>query len=146
MRAATKRTPRGIRINNPGNIRHGRSEWKGMAADQTVDAEFVHFEEPVWGLRAIVRILRNYYDRYGLRSVKAMIQRYAPPNENDTGAYIKTVADRIGVGPEDDVDIDDLATLVELVRAIVRVECAAGPLDGERWFEDDLVIEAIRIA
>jgi|JI6StandDraft_1071083.scaffolds.fasta_scaffold483652_2 hypothetical protein len=143
---APKQLPRGIRNHNPGNIRHGKSEWKGMSADQSGDTAFVTFDAPEWGLRAIVRVLRSYYDRYGLRTIRKMIDRYAPPNENPTAAYIKKVADELGVDPDDEIEIDDMTVLVALVRTIVRVECGPGPLEDDRWYDDEAIVEGIRLA
>ena len=141
----TQRTPRGIRLHNCGNIRHGRSEWKGMADEQD-DKEFVRFVSPEYGVRAVVRILRSYYDRYGLKSIRAMINRYAPPVENNTAAYVASVASRLGVDPDDPVDIDDANTLVEIVKGIIRVENGRGPLPDGGWYEDDVILKGIELA
>lgn len=142
----TKRLPRGYSLCNPGNIRHGRSEWKGMSDIQD-DREFVRFEEHVWGLRAIVRLLRNYYTKYGLRSIEAMIFRYAPPEDNnDTRAYVRTVASKLGVDPQDPVDINDPVIMTALVKAIVRVENGRGPLPDGGWYEDDVILKGIELA
>ena len=81
---------RGIRNNNPGNIRHGAA-WQGMASEQP-DADFVTFTGPEWGYRAIVRILRHYQS-VGITTIRAMISRWAPPSENNTEAYIQAVSD-----------------------------------------------------
>ena len=141
-----KRLPRGVRLSNPGNLRHGKSEWRGMSEVQD-DSDFVRFEAPEWGLRAIVRLLRNYYTKYGLRSIEAMIFRYAPPEDNnDTRAYVRTVASKLGIDPQDPVDIDDPVIMTALVKAIVRVEQGRGPLPDQGWYEDDVILKAIELA
>ncbi len=138
--------PRGVRGNNPGNIDRTGTKWAGMSADQSGDPRFIVFDEPEWGIRAIVRVLRTYYDKYGLRTVKGIINRWAPPNENDTEAYYVTVARRLGVDPDAVIDIDDLDTLRSLVKAIIRHENGRGPEPDGGWYPDDVIDEGIRRA
>src|SRR5574337_804815 len=80
---------RGIRNNNPGNIRKSSEPWRGLAAakDQK-DPAFFTFETPEWGIRAMAVILRTYQTKYGLRTIRAIIGRWAPSAENDTDAYV----------------------------------------------------------
>lgn len=102
---------RGIRNNNPGNIRHSRDRWQGMAEKQT-DAEFVQFTAPEWGIRAMAIILRNYRDRHRLRTLAEMLARWAPPNENNTDAYIESVAKRSGVAAQQVVRDADFPRII----------------------------------
>ena len=52
---------RGIRNNNPGNIRLGAQRWQGQVADdEQGDQSFVQFVNPIAGLRALVRVLDTY--------------------------------------------------------------------------------------
>ncbi|MGE0714479.1 MAG: structural protein [Alphaproteobacteria bacterium] len=139
-------TPRGIRNNNPGNIDRTGTQWQGMSADQSGDRRFIVFEAPEWGIRAIARVLRSYRDRHGLKTVRGIISRWAPPNENPTHIYIQFVTDKLGVGPDDAIDIDDAATLRTLIRAIVRKECGKGPLADGDWYELAVIDEGIRRA
>ena len=48
----TTKQPRGIRNNNPGNIRRNGDPWQGLAKDQT-DREFFTFQSAVYGIRAL---------------------------------------------------------------------------------------------
>jgi len=91
---------RGIRNNNPLNIRVSGDNWQGSNGD---DGEFVTFETPEKGIRAAARILKNYRDKYGLKSVGQIITRWAPPSENNTASYIKNVAKKVGVSASDDL-------------------------------------------
>jgi len=83
--------PRGIRNNNPGNIRRSDDQWRGLAADQT-DADFFRFAEPRFGIRAMARILQVYQEHHGLRTIREIINRWAPSVENPTGDYVTAVA------------------------------------------------------
>ncbi len=89
--------PRGIRNNNPGNIRLG-IEWDGLAAAQT-DKDFCQFSHLIMGLRAAGIVLRTYQIVHGLHSVKGIIDRWAPPVENDTASYIAHVEGCVSGGP-----------------------------------------------
>ena len=61
--------PRGIRNNNPLNIRRGKDQWKGLRAQQT-DASFCQFESLDYGWRAAFYLLtRTYYHKYRLRII-----------------------------------------------------------------------------
>lgn len=86
---------RGLRNNNPLNIRNGVSRWKGME-EQEEEKEFVCFLTLSMGYRAAWILLRNYHQRllnegknYTLGNI---IERWAPPEDgNDSKAYVRNV-------------------------------------------------------
>ena len=129
MTASTHRAgspPRGIRNHNPGNLRRSSDPWQGLAAEQR-DLEFFQFASAKWGIRALARTLIAYQDRVGLKTVKQMIGRWAPSNENDRGAYVRAVAASVGVEPDDEIDVHDYAILRPLTLAIIRHENGQQP-------------------
>src|SRR3569832_207317 len=83
---------RGLRNNNPGNIRKTATDWRGEVVGS--DSAFETFATPEAGIRALAVLLRNYQRKYGLRTVRAIITRYAPPSENNTESYVSAVAGR----------------------------------------------------
>lgn len=117
---------RGIRNNNPGNIRHSKSKWQGLAADQP-DKSFVKFTDPVYGIRAIARLLIKYQDDHDLDTVKGLIDRWAPPVENNTTAYINRVARDMGVSPTQSISVHNFEYLYPLVEAIIEHENGSNP-------------------
>lgn len=119
---------RGIRNNNPGNIRHG-ADWKGLAADQP-DPDFCKFETPEYGLRAMGRTLLTYFNKHGIKTVDAIINRWAPPTENDTASYIKHVSSVLGVTPHQEIDV--AAMLHELVSVIIYHENGKQPYSQQQ--------------
>lgn len=125
--------PRGIRNNNPGNIRRNSIEWDGMQAIQN-DSEFVQFKSPEYGFRAMTRILQSY-QRRGLLSVRDMISTYAPSSENHTGIYIDFVSQYINVSPDQPLDLNE--TQFDLIKAISIFE--NGTLYSDHY--DDKTIE-----
>ena len=133
-------TVRGLRNNNPGNIRHSSSQWQGMSATQT-DGSFVQFDSMVYGVRAIAKLLQTYHYSHGLNSVADIISRWAPGNENNTAAYIAAVSDYLGVQADDYLDWSSPWTLFGLVRAIIRHEngLVAAALISDATINDGLL-------
>ena len=106
--------PRGIRNNNPLNIRLSSDKWQGQinanvnANDNNSspkgDAEFVQFYTMEYGWRAAFVILcKTYYGKYKLRTIRDIVSRWAPAKENNTPAYIRHVSDYTGIGPDRDL-------------------------------------------
>ena len=75
-----------------------------------------------YGYRAIFKILSNYYRNYKLDTIRKMIGRWAPENENDTEAYIKAVADYSGIPADDPIDINDREQMIRIVAGMSKVE------------------------
>jgi hypothetical protein len=92
----TTQLPRGIRDNNPGNIRFDGTQWEGITGN---DGTFCIFNTPENGIRAMARILRNY-GKCGIRSLASIITTWAPPSENNTAAYIAAVCDQCKSQPD----------------------------------------------
>ena len=116
-----KPLPRGIRNNNPLNIRIG-NVWLGEIPNPT-DNEFEQFVSMFYGLRAGFILLRRYIRRYHLTTVPDIISRWAPSSENNTVKYIDTVCQLSGIAPDTQMKYEDEETLVNLVDAMILVEC-----------------------
>ncbi len=136
---------RGLRNNNPGNIRHGGSAWVGASVAQT-DPDFLQFSSPGWGLRAIARTLLTYgrkrraADGSPIDTLGEIITRWAPPGENDTAAYIADVAKRTGLDPDRVLNLQDQPTLRLLTDAIVHHENGGNP------FSSNAIADAVQLA
>ena len=113
--------PRGIRNNNPGNIRKTITKWRGETTS-IKEKDFEVFEDPISGIRATMVLLLNYYLKYQLSDVLSIINRWAPPNENATDKYQEIVAKHIGVEREQRLNLFDRKVLIKLTEAIVRHE------------------------
>lgn len=132
--------PRGIRNNNPGNIRWG-DDWQGLFPEyQRTDKSFCQFKTPEYGIRAMIIILRNYQRKYGLNTVAKIISRWAPPNENDTQAYIGSVAKSVGVTPEQKIDVTDSRIMIPLLQAIIQHE------NGQQPYAFSVFVGALALA
>ncbi|MBQ0046421.1 MAG: structural protein P5 [Prevotellaceae bacterium] len=112
---------RGIRNDNPLNIRHGKSQWVGMREKQT-DKAFVQFKSRVYGYRAAFVLLRNYI-RKGVNTIGKIIARWAPSSDgNNTRAYIDFVSRTSGIDASRTITFEDKDDLVEIVRSMAQVE------------------------
>ncbi len=109
-------TPRGIRNNNPGNIRITNTAWQGKVKENT-DGAFEQFISMEYGIRALIVTLRTYIGKHKCDTIRKIINRYAPSVENNTGAYIKAVAVRTGIDTDERL-IPDINTLSRIVEAI----------------------------
>ncbi|MDC9735099.1 structural protein [Proteus mirabilis] len=127
------RPARGERNNNPGNLRHGEL-WQGLSAQQT-DKDFCQFVSTEYGIRAIYVLMRTYEKKYGLCSIREIINRYAPPKENNTEGYIQRVAKELNVSTEDCVSVSKKEVAIALATAIVGVELGYQPY-SQKVFED----------
>jgi len=117
-----------------------------MSPDQSSDSRFVVFTSPVWGIRALAKVLLTYSRVYpqdtpqDIDTVREIINRWAPPVENDTGAYVAAVCKTLGVGPDDVIDVTDEAIMSGLVRAIIRHE------NGRVIYDADLIEDGVQRA
>jgi len=133
--------PRGVRNCNPGNIRKSSEPWRGLApADEQTDPAFFRFQTAEWGIRALAVILRTYQTKHGLKTVKAIIGRWAPPAENDTGAYAAAVAKAVGVAVDEPIRLDDTDNMRGMVLAIIRHE------NGEQPYSMDVINHGLLLA
>ncbi|CDK30109.1 putative internal virion protein [Burkholderia phage AMP1] len=119
--------PIGIRQNNPGNIRFGA----GFDGEEEGDKGFGAYPTPVAGGTALIKNLVAYDVKHGLNTVQGIVGRWAPRNENDTTAYINSVAADLGVGSGDVLNMKDPGTLAKLATAISKHEGNGAVFNGD---------------
>lgn len=86
------------------------------------------FQQPATreeGLAAMDANLQSY-GRQGINTLNGIISKWAPPTENDTAAYIKAVAARLGIGPDQPIDLSDPAQRQAIGTAIMLQEKGVG--------------------
>lgn len=130
---AENKVPRGIRNNNPLNIRKG-SNWLGERFPQS-DKSFEEFESMEYGIRAGMKLLRQYITGYNGRTrpfntIEKIIRRWAPPFENATDKYIDYVAKRMGISARTPIKFTDRKSICALVASMIEVECGQ-PIDPQ---------------
>ncbi|MBF4491040.1 hypothetical protein IR010_00695 [Flavobacterium sp. MR2016-29] len=113
---------RGLRNNNPGNLIKTNIAWQGkIPHSDNTDKNFEQFTNVYYGLRAMLKDVINDINK-GKNTVSLLITEYAPPSENDTKAYINSVAKTLGVSPTERLTEINSAFLLKLSRAILKVE------------------------
>lgn len=120
--AKTRNVPRGLRNNNPLNIRIGNN-WLGERAPKDcTDPEFEQFVAMVYGLRAAFCIIRRYIRHYHRGTIRQIITSWAPAHENNTERYVQQVVQFTGIDPDAQILYEDKPTMCALVQAMGRVE------------------------
>jgi len=116
--------PKGLKNNNPLNIEAGRDQWQGMTGS---DGRFIIFESAFYGIRAAARIMKNYRDKYGLNTVQGIVNRWAPPSDNNpTEKYINFVANRAGVSAQQPLSMADYS---KVIAVMIHFENGYNPYD-----------------
>ena len=143
-------TPRGIRNNNPLNIRHSPSRWQGMAVEQT-DPSFVQFRSMAYGYRAACKLLQSYWQRFRKEgkpfTVRTIISRWAPPEDNnDTESYIRSVLLIGGLGGQEILFPPDNPLGYErLERLLIAMTCVESGI-GTNRIDSKTILEGYRMA
>ena len=132
LSTVTKHVPRGLRNKNPLNIRKSEKiRWLGTPAQQP-DRSFVTFKSMAYGYRAAWKLLGNYKLRLLKEgkpyTVRHILNRWAPPTENDTEAYIRFVCQHAGLEPDSPVphpvlDKPQDTYLMRIIEAMTAMEC-----------------------
>jgi len=123
-----KKQALGIRNNNPGNLVRTENAWDG---EVNSDSRFASFATPEHGLRALCKNLLAYNKR-GYTTVGQIINRWAPPEENDTAAYTAAVSKALGVPADRPLDLTDINTLTALCSSITQHENGSNPYSQEQ--------------
>jgi len=108
--------------NNPGNIRTSPTNWNGEVTEP--GEEFERFSHMHMGVRASARILITYGKKYGIDTIYDIIDRYAPPEDNNpnNANYVKHVSNGSGFGANEKIDLTDPRVLMKLMRPIFEFE------------------------
>lgn len=116
---------RGYRNCNPGNIRNSSVKYQGEK--KSTDVAYKQFKSMAWGFRAMFVLLHTYQVRYGLKTLQQMIERYAPPSENDTTGYVSHITRRTRIADISNVDTRNEKQMIPLVTAMAVMENGIEP-------------------
>lgn len=117
--------PRGLRNNNPLNIRISGIAWRGKRPlEENTDGSFEQFDTLKNGIRAALINIRTYIKKYRLNTPQTIIQRWAPAADgNDTNAYVKRVCYLTRFAPSTIISPYNSYQLCKLAWAMGCVEC-----------------------
>jgi hypothetical protein len=131
--------PRGVRNNNPGNLREVGIDWNGRVGKED---GFTVFSAAIYGIRALAVCLYNSNKTFDRHTIQVMIEHYAPPSENDTRAYIHYVSAFCGVGPNVEIDLSHAPMAFLMIRAIIIYECGYRK-GGAEWYTKATILEGM---
>lgn len=126
---AQSSAPRGIRNNNPGNLNYAGQA--GASKEEGPNGRFATFASPEMGITALAKNLVAYQDKYGINTIEKIVNRWAPPSENNTGAYVARVSKDTGQKPDAALNLRDPATLAPLISSIIKHENGQNPYDAD---------------
>jgi hypothetical protein len=109
----------GQRINNPYNIRQYDQGFLGESGE---DSGFVSFEDPMYGVRAADRVLTTYGTKRGINTIRGLINRFAPPSENDTRNYVNYISGELGIDPDAEIDLSDPEMRARILSPMAMME------------------------
>ena len=112
-------TPRGLRNNNPLNIRHNADTFQGEI--KGADKAFKTFSSMPYGYRAAFITLATYLSK-GCNTIEKIVTRWAPPTENNTGTYIANVERWSGSSKTKELTTTDGAYFIQIVAAMSFIE------------------------
>lgn len=129
--------PRGMRNNNPGNIRVGSSPWIGkVPLSDNTDGAFEQFYFYRDGVRAMIKLLKNYIGA-GRNTIRKILYSYAPPSDgNNTDNYISVVSGSTGIFADDYINPSDKELMFKLSKAMAFHE------NGQEAITRDIFNEA----
>ena len=110
---------RGLRNNNPLNIRHSKDVFQGEIKGN--DKSFKTFSSLPYGYRAAFVTLATYLSR-GWNTIEKIITKWAPPDENNTESYIANVEKWSGIPRNKVLTAFDGSDYILIVAAMSFVE------------------------
>jgi len=112
--------PRGLRNNNPLNLMHHPAQ-VGLDPARPSDGRFGRYNTMEEGYASAIRQMRLNASR-GNDTLARQIAVWAPPNENNTAAYIARVAREAGMSPNDRLDLNDRGRLATVLSTMTAIE------------------------
>ena len=123
---------RGIKNNNPMNLRRNSRRWMGMRQHQG-DPTFVQFTQRKYGYQAGIVQICQYIGK-GKDTIGKICAKWAPSADaNNTQSYIDYVSRSSGIAANHVLEAEDRYSLVEIVMSIVHIEC--GIIEDRRLIE-----------
>ena len=132
--------PRGIRNNNPFNMKYNPNiQWEGQIGKDS--ANFVQFGTAEHGIRAGVKNLINGYFNRGINTPVTILERYAPPTDNNpnNAQYAQLIARTVGVAVDGAI-VPNRSNLIKLSKAIIMFE------NGQQPYPDTTIERGVDMA
>lgn len=119
------------RANNPLDIRSSAEKWQGQIGTTSAGNGFCVFSDLEYGIRAAFKILKTYETKYGCKTLKAKLQKWAPPTENRK-SYPDEVAAGAGVDVNSMAPYNDVNYWVKVMPYWAKLEGYEGTLTADQ--------------
>lgn len=106
-----------MRANNPGALMPG--------------GKMAQFDTPQAGLQALDSNLQSY-GKQGVNTLAGIITKWSPPGSNNTDAYIADAAQRLGIKPDQKIDLSNPVVRQAVGTAIMLHENGAAGVFGQQ--------------
>lgn len=134
--------PRGIRNNNPFNVKMTATVWLGEV-DRNTDGVFEQIDTPEHGLRIGMKLLKNYHIKHGINTIAKLVNRFAPSMENDVDAYCTALEQAVGYKRDEEFNFCKPSNMIDLSKGIVRHENGDPAKWGKQfWYSEMQFIRA----
>ena len=135
---------RGLKNRNPGNIRISKTIYVGEVVPSQ-DKAFKQFEDMAHGYRAMFVLLHTYQKKYGINTIRGIINRYAPPEDNNkTENYIKMVSKESCIAPDTKCTFTFKELIFPIVCAMSKVENGIPAVQSEVEEGWKLFVESLK--
>ena len=108
------------------------------------DGRFIRFKTPEQGVQAAVEVLHVYRDKYGINTLEGIVNRWAPPSENNTRNYIAHMERRVGVSAGTALDLNDPNMVARIIQA--KGEMEGGTAQMQRTFTPQVIARGVAAA
>lgn len=110
---------------NPLNVKVFGNNWNGLVGQD----ERGHgiFSRPEEGIRAGVKVLQSYSNKYGINTIEGIISRFAAADPATLGAYVDNVSHATGYGSNEQLNLKDPEVLKKVVTAMMKQEIGDVP-------------------
>jgi hypothetical protein len=143
LNSGIKNLPRGLRNNNPGNLRISNIKWQGKVPNNlNTDKAFEQFSSLHYGIRAMLTDVANDITIKKFNTLTKLINSYAPPTENDTVNYINFVSKQTNLQPNQTINITP-DILSKIVKSKILIENGANVINKNLPDLDTLIKTAV---
>lgn len=119
----------GYRCCNPLNVKVFGNKWNGLIGQD----ERGHgiFSRPEEGIRAGVKVLQSYSNKYGINTIEGIISRFAAADPATLRAYVDNVSHASGYAPDEQLDVKNPDVLRKIIPPMIRQEIGDVPYSDE---------------
>lgn len=130
-------------IGYPGEIKRNSDQWEGVDySGISWSSRFAVFKDMTYGLRALFINMNTQIVKNRRNTIKSLIEAWAPPHENDTDKYVKSVARATGVNP----DIYRLTSIVNDREVCINIAKQIAINEGGITLTEDVINNAYGMA